>query len=45
MSLDTYLDIYHYLTIECRIDTDEAECLLNDLEAYEDPWEAVEDLV
>lgn len=44
MSLDTYLDIYHYLTFECRIDTDEAEALLSDLEAFDDPWEALEEL-
>jgi hypothetical protein len=44
MGLDTYMDIYHYLTIECSIDTDGAEELLSSLEAYEDPWEALDEL-
>lgn len=45
MSLDDYFDIYHYLTIECRIDPDEAECILDDIEAEENPWDAIEELL
>ena len=50
MNLETYNDVYRHLIFDLRMDTDEAQCVMTDLEMdlEENPeldvWDLVEEL-
>ena len=49
--MDNYSELYYHLVMERGIDTDEARCLMSDIEEYLednpmlDAWELVEELI
>jgi len=49
MTTAEYFEMYSYLTADLRMDTDEAKCVMSDIEATEniemDCWELLEELV